>query len=266
MQASDPMDGTSWWRVNIGNAIHDLVQREFAAMVEAGAKPWPEFAFDSEVRSGQVVIDGSLRDGGVALRHPISARTDALFIDRDGAKAGAEIKSTYGAGVQKMKDRMPEDRTLTQVLFYLALFGAERYYIPIVSRDDANRVLFVVSRKDRASCLAGYEVHRVLPTGDTAKAGEVPHERYVRALSRLKELEGYLERKELPEREFQVAIKNGEIKQKFQKNKVEYKSDWQCLYCSFKNKCWGERAESLMDGDNADEFAGRIDADELKEF
>jgi hypothetical protein len=60
--------------------------------------------------------------------------------------------------------------------------------------------------------------------------------------------------KTIPDREYQVAIKNGEIKDKFQKEKIEYKSDWQCRYCSYANNCWKEELIKYKNFDNSIEL------------
>jgi hypothetical protein len=44
--------------------------------------------------------------------------------------------------------------------------------------------------------------------------------------------------------DYTAAIKDGEIRDKFQRNNVEYKTDWQCNYCDWRRKCWADKLES----------------------
>jgi hypothetical protein len=51
-----------------------------------------------------------------------------------------------------------------------------------------------------------------------------------------------------PDREFKAAIKDGEVKDKFQRDRVEYKGDWQCNYCDWKDECWSHHINASKSG------------------
>jgi hypothetical protein len=77
--------------------------------------------------------------------------------------------------------------------------------------------------------------------GITPKSAEV----HVHPLSfdgivaRWKELEEYVEKKEVPPRDYKAVLsKDGTVTDKRVKNGVEYKTDKACLYCSYKTTCW----------------------------
>jgi hypothetical protein len=59
-------------------------------------------------------------------------------------------------------------------------------------------------------------------------------------LDQLKILKTQIEQSVLPNRDFQVCIKNTKdiLSFAFQKDNKKYKSAWQCEYCSWKNECW----------------------------
>lgn len=58
----------------------------------------------------------------------------------------------------------------------------------------------------------------------------------------------------LPARDFIMAIKNGELKDMFTHQKVAYKSDWQCRYCRYKQRCWDELLPDFATGNNSEDF------------
>jgi hypothetical protein len=68
-------------------------------------------------------------------------------------------------------------------------------------------------------------------------------------LESLKNLKEKIKGNILPDRQYTIAMKNvnGVISEKFQKDKENYKSDWQCSYCNYKNICWEKEIEEIKE-------------------
>ena len=164
----------------------------------------------------------------VGLKYPISGRIDNVFIDEDGTLSGIEIKSSYGAGIKQLqKNKQAKQDDINQVIIYSGCTDIKRWYLIYFGRDNAYRTQFIIEPK---------------------------FDDFLNLLERFKSLEQSLDAMEIPVRQYLVAIKNGEIKDKFQKNNIEYKTDWQCSYCSYRNLCWKEVIDNLKENDNSEMF------------
>jgi hypothetical protein len=205
---------------------------------------WPEFHIEAEVVSGKVAVPG--------LKWPISYRLDNRFTDDDGMLAIAEYKTAWGFGMKDIKEKGPKDSALAQTLTYMKMSGIGRAYLMYVSRDNADRVLFILEMVE-----AGWIMSRMFPSGELNEMKRFPMAIWDRMLARLAEIESHVEADTLPDRPYRIAIKNNEIREKFTKDKVDYKSDWQCMYCPFLTKCWGEIAANYPETDNSEEFKNK---------
>lgn len=152
----------------------------------------------------------------VDLNYPISGRIDNLFIDEDSKLAGIEVKTSYGAGIKRLQTAQnPRSEDLMQVIVYMGCIPEiDRFYLLYVGRDNAYRTQFVIEKETKTPWT------------------------FDKLLNKFRELEDCVFTMRLPEREYDVAIKNGEIKKKFQANGVIYTSDWQCMYCRYRDFCW----------------------------
>lgn len=245
---SNPIDSSGWWKIQLGNAIHELCQ---STLERIEADPdmkadlaWPDFHVEREVRSGMVAVEG--------LKFPVSYRIDNIFMDDDGVLAMAEYKTAFGYGMRVIRDEGPKDSALGQAVTYTKLSGITRCYIMYVSRDNGDRVLYILDMVPE-----GWILSRMFPSGELTEMKRYPKTVWDMAIKKLQFIEAHVEAKTLPERPYWVAIKKGEIRDKFTKDGVEYKSDWQCMYCAYKQKCWGEFVESYQETDNAVELAKR---------
>jgi CRISPR/Cas system-associated exonuclease Cas4 (RecB family) len=262
MGESNPIDSTGWWRIHLGNAIHSLCQ-ETLQHIEQDPEMlkdlgWEGYHIETEVRSGKIPIEG--------LKFPISFRMDNRFVDNDGQLAIAEYKTSFGFGMKAIKEEGPKDAALAQTIVYLVLSPklekpVTRGYIMYVSRDNADRVLFILDRVEK-----GFILSRMFESGELNEMRKIPASTWDKMIDKLKFIEDCVEKKALPDRPYLVAIKNGEIRETFTKDKVPYKSDWHCMYCSYLTKCWGERAASLPEGDNSAEFKKGQGDTELEGF
>ncbi len=267
LSESNPIDPTGWWRIKLGDSIHELCQSTLHEIEDdperKAALAWENFHVDTEVKSGKINVDG--------LDYPISYRLDLLFTDNDGIQAIGEFKTVFGMAMKAIKENGPKDNALGQTLIYCKLSGIRRAYIMYVSRDNADRVLFVLDhvfeKEGEEEKEKGWSLSRMFSSGEQEVIRRFSPAIWDNAIAKFRFIEDCVKSETLPERPYLVAIKNGEIKDKFTKNKVEYKSDWHCTYCSFLSKCWGERAASYAESDNSLDFAksGGSDKD-LEQF
>lgn len=260
---SNPTDATGKWKMNMGNAIHDLMQNTLKQISEDEELrkecAWEGFEVFSEVRSGDVWIDGSERFGGLKLIRPMRFRVDLLFRDDDDYWCGGEIKSTFGRGVTSMKNDGMSEETLAQGVLYITLgresdhiaqFGdIRRYYFPIVARDSADRFQFVLEMDGELPDVV-YRVYRSYKGEQIGEVTEYGFDLFEQSIRRLQDVEFYIDSGELPPRDFKMAIKNGELRDIFQADGIKYKSDWQCRYCAYREKCWAAEMERYAVGDN----------------
>jgi len=166
----------------------------------------------------------------IGLTYPMSYRLDDLFIE-DGELSGIEIKTTYGRGVKDIQQAgTPKPEHLAQVVVYLKMEPSiQRFYMIYLGRDNGYRTQFIIDRS-------------------------VIDDLWPNLLRRLQFLEECLGKGQIPEREYMAAIKYGEVRTKFQKNKVEYKTDWQCNYCQWCDHCWAPELSAYAQGDNSADF------------
>lgn len=129
-----------------------------------------------------------------------------------------EIKSSYFSGNKAVEHEAKEEHIL-QLMLYMIFENIERGIILYIGRDNGMM----------------YEYHYSLES-----LKEKYKDFFTEKLKELKELKGKIENKILPDRDFEIVLKNnnGNITDYFQKNNEKYKSDWQCSYCQYKDLCW----------------------------
>lgn len=222
-KVSNPITAGAFWKMRSGDSLHQMIV---------------QFLKDSGI---ELVPEVAARQRILGLKYEFSYRMDLLFIKPDTDKVcGIEIKTSYGRGIVAIqKDGMPKESDLLQVICYMHLENINEYYIIYFGRDNAYRTQFCVTSDEHGK----YYVDGGL-TGFS----------WQRVVEKLKYIEKAIDMKQLPDRDYQVAIKNGEIKDKFQKDKVVYKSDWQCNYCQWVNYCWQNEVKKYKSGDNSDVF------------
>jgi hypothetical protein len=170
----------------------------------------------------EIVSEISVSKSFPSLQYPISGRLDNLYIipGTEDELGLLEVKTTYGTGVKTIQQKgKPKPEHLIQVQIYMWLEPKiKEGHIVYIGRDNGYRTEFKVT-------LEGFDAEVVL--------------------ERLNLLEKRIKHKKLPARDFKVAIKNGSIKNKFQKDKKEYKTDWQCSYCQWLDMCWNSFLETV---------------------
>ena len=219
---SNPIEASALWKMRFGELSHDMIK---GFLESSGYDIIHEQPFKMEVQG---------------LRYKISGRLDDLFVDEDGEVSGIEIKSSYGRGIVDIQRKQePKIEHSAQVLIYMQATNIKKFYLIYVGRDNGYRTQFLYDYRAGKLCANGKPVDLTFEF----------------LVQRYKDIERAVAEKQLPPREFIAAIKNHEIKDKFQKDNVEYKSNWQCSYCQYRNKCWANVIVS--DGDNSEMFKER---------
>lgn len=217
---SNPIEAGALLKMRMGDSVHDLVHEVLSA---SGCDVIPEM---------------SVRKNYPGLKYPVSMRCDNLFSEKGSQEIEViEVKSSYGAGIVRIqKSGMPKKEHLAQVCFYGDGFEARKGYLLYIGRDNAYRCQFDTVYEDGAIFLRGRNK---------------PIIQLYELIGKLSFIEDSLEAEVLPNREYWAAIKNGEIRDLFQKDNVKYKSDWQCLYCQYRSACWENEIEEYQSGDNS---------------
>lgn len=168
------------------------------------------------------------------LKYPIHGYIDNT-IEVDGKIYAVELKTSFGRGIVSIaKDGKPKPEHEDQSKIYLACNkDIKEFSIPYLGRDSFYRTEFDVklSVNDREMFLE-------------------------QVVAKFRMLEYHIERGVTPPRDFNAVIKDGEIKKSIQYNKVEYKSDWQCLYCIYRDGCWRKEISSMKTHIKKDEAIG----------
>lgn len=136
-----------------------------------------------------------------------------------------EIKSSYFSGNKAIEHEAKKEHIL-QLMMYMVFENIEHGIILYIGRDNGLM----------------YEYHYSL---------EALKEKYsnfmTNKLKELKDLKEKIENKIVPDRDFEIVLKNnnGDIKDYFQKDNIKHKSDWQCSYCQWKDLCWEKELEEI---------------------
>ncbi len=214
---SDKKELTNKLQAGFGNGIHDFLTERLQKSDKIKLVP--------EV-PGKVIVDPLTRE--------ISFRLDGL-VTYLGELGCLEIKTQQSYGLQRMvKEGGPKKSDILQVLCYFGTNENIRWAsLLYVARDSAYR--------------AEYHIYKDLKSDKFMIKGITPVQKekpidgltFDAVLKRWKELEGHVDRRELPKRDYQVVFKaDGTVTDKRTKNGVDYKSDFQCNYCSYQLTCW----------------------------
>lgn len=205
---SNPTEGNNLLKMSIGNVICDYV---FSIIEKQGVEIIQEIEF-------RHTPDG--------FKYPISGRIDYLFKDLDGQLTGVEVKTISGYGTDAIiKANFPREEHLAQVGIYCACTDIKRFIILYIDQQKSFKKQFSVNYIDNKMY-----VEDALYEGFN----------FAKVVDKFRILEEKKLHLDLPNRDFSVAIVDGEIKSKFTRDKVEYKTDWHCDYCNYRDTCWDE--------------------------
>jgi hypothetical protein len=149
-------------------------------------------------------------------------RLDGI-LEINGKKYILEIKTTYGAGARYIEKDGEKPDHKQQMYMYMNFENIENGILLYICKDSGFMIEFV------------YE-------GIKLRNGW-----FSEKIEQLKKLKSKIETKQIPDRQYQIRMKNvgGEISENFTKDKVKYKSDWQCSYCQWKNECWKDALNEI---------------------
>lgn len=217
---SNPISAGSIWKMEIGKSLEKMIS---------------EFL---EKKGLDLITNQKFSLENNKLISPIHGELDVLFVD-DGDLSGIEVKTSFGRGIVEIqKTQDPKIEHIAQVLIYKEALNIKKFYLIYVGRDNAYRTQFLFENINDKLCCNGKPVKLTFDD----------------IIDRYSEVEKFVEKQQEPERDFMAAIKNNEIKEKYQKNNVEYKTDWHCRYCAYQQSCWED--EIKMDRtDNSENFS-----------
>lgn len=214
--SSEPSDGGSILKMEFGNVIHDYLASKLQKI--------PGLTYKAEV-PGKLIVDD--------LTKEVSYRLDGLVFggeEYDNTLGGVEIKTVFGRKMDSIKEYGPSDDHLLQIVCYFkALPEVKWFSLLYFARDTGYRIEYQLFKDGDDIYMYGpgvSEPTKLLFTWEQIK-------------ERFKTYEGYLERKELPPRDYKVWLSpSGQIMAVKTIKGDKYKSDWRCLYCNWKTKCW----------------------------
>jgi len=158
-------------------------------------------------------------------------RVDGI-IEINNEKYILEIKTIYGAGFKYIENE-PKKEHLLQMYLYMNFEKIRKGILLYVGRDNGFMVEYI------------YDINQMKDIENETR----------NKIKELKELKKMIEGKKIPDRDYQIVIKNngitdtvtGELNLSFEftKNKIKYKSDWQCNYCQWRDLCWKEELEKI---------------------
>jgi hypothetical protein len=137
-----------------------------------------------------------------------------------------EIKTTYSHGLYTVRDK-PKVSDTIQIVLYMLFKHVSHGVLIYIGRDTGFMEEHTISKGDRLYIQALNAIEEKIKD--------------------LKTLETQIKQGELPEKDFQIVLKNknGMITEKFSKDKTAYKTPWQCGYCQWKNLCWRSELEEI---------------------
>ena len=192
---------TDIWRMNVGKWIH----KGFADILK-------------EMYGDKVKDEVEIFFSDPSLKYPVHGYMDNV-IEIDGIYIGIELKTSFGRGIVAIqKDGKPrvEDEAQTKVYLSCSDF-IKGFCLPYLGRDSFYRTEFEITM-----------------TEDEKESFRK------KIIAKFKRLEEAVSEHKLPDRDFKAVVKDCEIKDEIQHKGVKYRSDWQCLYCVYRDTCYAE--------------------------
>lgn len=206
LSPSDPISFGGFYKMRIGDCIHDMLTD---IIIKTATLENIETEVEIKIQPPR-------------LSYEIRGRLDMIF-DYEGEKIGAEIKTSYGRGiVEIMKTGRPKEEHVAQCICYMEMTGINKFILLYLGRDNAYRTQFLVHKHNDKYYCNGLELKIT----------------FNRILDKLYYIEKHLNDDTIPDREYNVCIRNFEIVQKYIEKGMNYNTSWQCSYCKYKSYCW----------------------------
>lgn len=200
--ASNPIPESGYLKMDLGNATHLMLQDIFKKM-----GIWIEGEDFKEIEMFD--LKWVYRIDGLLLINNI--------------KCICEIKSVYANGFSFI-EKEPKPEHLLQIALYMLFEKIYNGVILYIGRDNGFIIEYFVEWKDGVLFLNG--------VSKSTKLNE--------CIESLKILKNNLDKNELPNRNYEMVFKNTNdgYSTDFVKDKIKYKSAWQCSYCQWRDHCW----------------------------
>ncbi len=215
-EPSDPITIHANLKMDMGTTIHERIQNilKMQGIYESG----------EEYKQGQIDnlnfnyrVDGRLK----------FSQFNALF----------ELKTVYASGYNTI-EKEPKEAHIFQVLAYMKMENYDKAILLYLGRDNGHMVEYLIElEKDEK--------------GENLLIGKVLRndilKNFYGKLHELQIFQFQLQKRVLPPRDYKIVMKKykDKILEKFTKDKIKYKTDWQCSYCQYKNLCWGKEIEEF---------------------
>ena len=151
------------------------------------------------------------------LKNPIHGYLDNV-IEIDGELYGIELKTVFGQGGKSIQlSGKPREDDEVQTKIYLAANELKGFFIDYLARDSFYRTEF-----------------EIVMTADEKENFKK------RIINKFRTLEQMVDAKIVPDREYHAIVCDGMLVTNKQYKLIKYKSDWQCMYCVFRDHCYAE--------------------------
>jgi CRISPR/Cas system-associated exonuclease Cas4 (RecB family) len=225
---TDPPDAPALFKMGVGNLIHEELDGYLErALLGLGYRVEdirdtfpgnhdPAVPQDGgglvEVEAGEVGNEVSVVWLEEGLKYPFSGRMDKRFISPEGLRVVAEWKSTYGRGIDDIKQNGPKVEALLQVTLYLRqkVFPVDAAILMYAARDSGYLFGYWITAAD-----GKFQIEHM----NSSKV-DLINNPINEILSATRMLEEYLDGEEPPPCDFT-------------------EKDWQCRYCSYARLCRG---------------------------
>ena len=210
-EKSDPIDGISLFKMDIGNVLHKMLNEKIDESLKK---------FGGGESVGEEV-SVKWKENGLAL--PFSGRIDKIIAmvgpePDDNFILGSEWKTTYGRGVSDIQKNGPKEDALLQVIAYLRQkeIKIDQYLLSYLAKDSGYiySFLFYHEGKDLMMLwLNSGAMSKIDWSWTHIKAALVPLEEAVAS-------------GKLPDGDYKAPTKS--------------KATWRCNYCSYAKTCYAE--------------------------
>jgi len=205
-EQSDPISLPAFFKMDMGNAGHEKIQSVIEKLDGIEMIECEDMkSIDYKGLTFNYRIDGKIK------------AEDKTYI--------LEIKTIFGYG-WKVVEEAPKPEHVIQLYLYMHFENIENGIILYVDRGNGH-----MKQYDYAMADFNGKQDEYISNG----------------IEQLKKLKEQIEHNEIPDRGYRACFKwDGEmIKEEFTKEKVKYKADWQCSYCSWKKECWKDIIEQM---------------------
>lgn len=137
-----------------------------------------------------------------------------------------EIKTVYNTGYKSIEEKAKPEHEL-QLLMYMLFEKVENGMILYIGRDNGFMIEY------------NYTLDKLF---------KKYQEFLLNKTKELAQLKADIENKVIPMQDYNICMKNnnGIISFSFQKDKIKYKTDWQCSYCQWKSLCWENELKEIQ--------------------